>query len=185
MSFALQSDKFLLGACHSGQIAAYEEIFLRYSGRLFNFALKYARDTAIAEELMMDVLFWVWQNREQLDEVQNLAPYLFRAMRNKVFNHLRIAALQTTPLEALVNDITDGSTPEHVISLTELKVQYQESLERLNPKCRNVFLLSREDQMSYAEISAHLNISVKTVEGHISNALKFLRKDLSHYSGAA
>lgn len=182
MTVSQQSDSALLQACSNGNISAYEEIFLRYSDRMYKFALKYTRDPNVAEEIMMDVMLWIWENRERLAGVSNLPSYLFAATRNKVFNQLRKKALETFSLEDVageghLKDFSANSSME----FEELYRHYEKSLERLSPQCKAVFTLSRQEELSYPEISKKLNISVKTVEGHITSALKSLRKSMVQY----
>ncbi|MGQ2983949.1 RNA polymerase sigma-70 factor [Flavobacterium sp.] len=183
MGSSNKTDLFLLQECCEGDVRAYEEIFSRYSGRLYQFSLKYTKDASVSEELMMDVMFWIWQNRERLSDIQNLPSYLFTAIRNKVFNHLRTRALETISLgDASAATIYRGQDPSgDQLEFEDLQKQYEKCLEMLSPQCKTVFMLSRHEELSYAEISQRLSISVKTVEGHVSAALRSLRKNMPRY----
>lgn len=182
------TDEMLLMAIKDGNVQAFDTLFERYAERLHGFALKYVQNPYIAEELMMDVMHWLWQHRESMDNIRQVAPYLFRATRNKVYDHLRKRALPVLSLEDIPDQgrhIADHFLPSQKMELAELEQSYERSLRSLPSQCQKVFVLSREDQLSHAEISSQLNISTKTVEGHISNALKVMRRNLPSSSQIA
>lgn len=175
------TDSNLINAIKGGDVQSFEVLFERYAERLYDFALRYVHDTAVAEELMMDVMYWLWENRQKIDTIQHVSPYLFKAIKNKVFDHLRRNVLKTVPLDSLPengNYIKDNNPHSTPIELLELEDQYHKVLHSLPAQCRKVFEMSRVQELTHAEISSHLNISKKTVEGHITNALKVLRKNL-------
>ncbi|MBK1441498.1 RNA polymerase sigma-70 factor [Parapedobacter sp. ISTM3] len=182
------TDEMLLKAICNNDVRAFEALFERYAERLYNFALRYVQDPAIAEELMMDVMHWVWMRRERLDNIKQAASYLSKAIRNKVFDHLRKTTIDTLPLDALPergNQLVDPTPTNHSLDLAELRESYERTLQSLPAQCKKVFELSRENELSHAEISSILNISVKTVEGHITNALKIMRRNLPSSTGVA
>lgn len=182
------TDNMLIKAMKGGDTQSFEVLFERYAERLHNFAFKYVQHSEVAEELMMDVMFWLWQHREQADDIEQLAPYLFKAIRNKVFDHLRKSALKTVPLEAIPEQwdyATDSNVAHQRLELAELEAHYYRTLSSLPPQCKKVFELSREEELSHAEISTALNISKKTVEGHITNAIKVMRRNLPPSAGVA
>lgn len=176
------TDDMLIKAMREdNDMLSFEILFERYAERLNSFALKYVQRPEVAEELMMDVMLWLWQHREQANEIGQLAPYLFKAIRNKVFDYLRKNALKTVPIESLPdrgNQLIDSDKSHQHLELAELREQYNKTLKSLPPQCKKVFELSREQELSHSEISSMLNISTKTVEGHITNALKVMRRNL-------
>lgn len=182
------TDNMLIAAMQNGCKKSFEVLFERYAERLYDFALKYVHHPEIAEELMMDVMLWLWQHREQAVSIEHVAPYLFRAIRNKVFDHLRKNALKTVPLDT-VPEYAYPTSEENVgqqrLELEELEKHYYQTLSSLPPQCKKVFELSREEERTHAEICSSLNISKKTVEGHITNALKIMRRNLPQATGVA
>ncbi|NGM61583.1 RNA polymerase sigma-70 factor [Sphingobacterium sp. SGG-5] len=175
------TDNILIKRMKEGDTLSFEVLFERYAERLHDFALKYVQHPQVAEELMMDVMLWLWEHRAQADDIEKVAPYLSKAIKNKVFDHLRKAVIKTVPLESLPENgsyIKDNSHAGTTVEIAELEEQYHKTLHSLPTQCKKVFELSRIQELTHAEISSHLNISKKTVEGHITNALKMMRRSL-------
>ncbi|MGQ0539793.1 MAG: RNA polymerase sigma-70 factor [Gemmatimonadaceae bacterium] len=163
-----------------GDERALEIIFRTYYAGLVGFARRYVKSTEIAEELVQDLFFKVWSRRASLGEIDSLKTYLFRAARNTALNHLRRRKLEHDWLERAVSVSAD----EHVVSVSdeategELTEAVRAAVDRLPPRCREVFLLSRDGALTYNEIAKALGISIKTVETQMGRALKALRDSL-------
>ena len=131
-----------------GEIAAFRELFDRYYAPLCRFAEFWLRDRASAEEVVLDVYTHVWQHAAELRITVSVRAYLFRAVRNRALNRLRDDRFSYIPFE---------------------------ELGEVFARCRDIFLKSRNEQLSNAEIAAEMHISVKTVEAQMSKALRRLR----------
>jgi RNA polymerase sigma-70 factor (ECF subfamily) len=174
-----QSDVYLLEECRKNNTRAYDVLFERYSGKLYHYALKYIRNEAQAEEAMMDLMFWLWDKRQQLDPDIQLAPYLFRAMKNAVIKVLTRHQSQTVPLDhAPETGIEDAGHRLHENELTEF---YHEKLNGLSQQRQKVFILSRHDDLSHAEIAREMNLSLFTVKNHIKASLTYFRAELKDH----
>lgn len=181
MAFKDLPDHLLLERCHEGNQIAYNVLFNRYFESIFSYALKFIRDRSIAEELAMDVLFRLWQRRTFIASDTNLPAYLFTSVKNALADHWRKKELTTVTL--LEGEITLQSRPaDYQLNTSELKHLYQLSVETLSPQSREVFKLSREEEMTYPQIAQKMNISINTVKGHMVAALKGMRLKLAHHT---
>ncbi|RFS21709.1 hypothetical protein DVR12_13680 [Chitinophaga silvatica] len=173
------SDVLLLEECRKDNTRAYDVLFDRYSGKLYNYALKYIRDEARAEEAMMDLMFWLWDKRHQLAPDVQLAPYLFRAMKHAIIKVLTRNQSQTVPLDFAGDAAIEDAGNR--LRETELTALYHEKLNALSLQRQKVFRLSRHNNMSHAEIAKEMNLSLFTVKNHIKASLTYFRSELKDY----
>jgi RNA polymerase sigma-70 factor (family 1) len=182
MAFENLPDHLLLNKCQNGDINAYEILFEKYFGVLYDFSLKYIRNTVVAEELVMDLMLNIWLKRSELQIDGELANYLFGAMKNTVFNYLRKKELTTIPIEAAPElNAYQSMSADHGYSSRELEQVYQLKLAQLSPQRKKIFVLSREAEMTYPQIAEKMNISVNTVKSQMLASLKFFRETLKEH----
>ncbi|MEP6765124.1 MAG: RNA polymerase sigma-70 factor [Gemmatimonadaceae bacterium] len=166
-----------------GDEAAFEQIFRTYYSRLVSFACAKLDSQAVAEEMVQEVLLQIWSRREQWIVEQSLAAYLFRAVRNRVLNARRSIRLEVSYAAAASREI-EIETPESCddrLRDAEIGAALAHALALLPERPRQVFVLSRRQGLSYAEIAEVLGIAVKTVEMHMGRALAQLRVSLSEW----
>lgn len=177
------SDIALLQRLQRADEAAYTEIFHRYWEKLYAIAYNRLRSRVAAEDVVQEVLASLWARREELD-IRYLSGYLATATRYAVFRQIS-RLLPDHPLDApdvlpqLVADSAEGH-----LDFCRLQEQLGLEIARLPEKCRLVFLYSRREQYSNKEIAAAMQLSEKTVEAHLTKALKHLRvrlKDVYPY----
>jgi RNA polymerase sigma-70 factor (family 1) len=177
------SDKYLLKQCVNGDDPAFSELFRRYFNKLYLYTLGFTKDSVVAEELVMDVMLNLWLKKGNITVDDSLNPYLFRAMKNTLINYWRKKIIQTTSLNISEEvEVADSRSADHAILTSELNDMYCQHLEALSPQRKIVFELSRHENLTYPEIATRLNLSVKTVEHHMSASLMFLRKKLKAHS---
>ncbi|MGO4292187.1 RNA polymerase sigma-70 factor [Chitinophaga sp. RAB17] len=180
------SDKHLLKQCEKGDDIAFNELFRRYFNKLYQYTLSFTKDSLVAEELVMDVMLNLWLRKGNITVEDSLNPYLFRAMKNTLINYWRKKIIQTTSLHISEEvDVADSRSADHTILTSELDNLYSQHLEALSPQRKKVFELSRHENLTYPEIASRLNLSVRTVEHHMSASLVFLRKKLKPLSDSA
>lgn len=171
-----------------GNESAYKYLYEHHYVVLCHIAENYVKDRFIAETIVGDVIFHIWEIRESLVITENLRKYLICSVRNRCLNYLKAesykkeAALSLfADVELFDNILVDDSHPLGILLEHELEDKIQEVVTRLPKDCQRVFVKSRFENKSYEEISLELNISVNTVKYHIKNALAFLNKHLSEY----
>lgn len=150
-------------------------LFYRFQPMLVAYANRYLRSEEDAREAVQDVFLGVWNNRGHLQMDESLRSYLFTATRNKALNYLEKRKLEAVPLDAAFQQESHDPGVEEQLQAEETKAIIFDEVNRLPERCREVFLLSRNEGLSYREIAERLALSEKTVENQISIALKRLR----------
>lgn len=176
-------DAELVRRIRAGDERALEAVFRAYYAGMASFVQRFVRSPDVAEELVQDIFFKLWSKREQLSDIESFRTYLYRAARNQALNWLRRQKLERRWQEEHGGE-DDAPTPhlaDEEASEQEVAAAVQEAIQRLPPRCREVFLLSRDGGLTYAEIARTLDISVKTVETQMGRALKALRLALQRY----
>ncbi len=168
----------LINKIQRGDSAAFKFLYQKYNSKVYQFTKLYVLSKNDAEEVVQEVFIKLWEQRETLSEIKNIDNYLFILSRNLIFNLSRKKInrdfLKLTIDKALfVENKTDVF--EDII-YSDLKRQIYSLVNKLPKRQRDVFLLSRESCLTNKEIAQRLDISVKTVERHMTEALKTLRE---------
>ena len=164
----------------AGDAQAFEQVFKRHYQHLHNLAGSILKDSQLAEEQVQEVFAKVWERREKLSDNLKLFPYLITSVRNRCFNYLRDKQVEQKYL-----DYTQQQLREQILQYDyedldeELIGKMHSAIDTLPEKCKEVFQMSRFEQMSHKQIAAKLDISTKTIERHITKALKVLRSELA------
>ncbi len=158
----------------------FDNIFNFYYPRLVLFAQKIIGDRVCSEGVVQEVFIRFWMKEIQYNIKYSVKGFLFRSVFNACLDHQKKIKRQRDqllefPFKENVTEFRDPILEE------ELDVAINKAIEELSTQCRKVFLLSRREELTYKEIAEKLNISVKTVETHISRSLKHLRKRLVEY----
>lgn len=135
------------------------------------YALRIVMDVSEAEDIVQNVFVNVWNHIQQGYEPENLKSYLYRAVRNASLKFLFKEEKNTEEDIENAEDVT-----EEAVDTSERDARLWQAVNALPPKCREVFLMSKRDNYSYKEIAEALGISVKTVENHLTKAMKSLRE---------
>ena len=165
--------------------AAFEALVRHYSDRLCAFVYNNTRDAEATKELVQDLFLWIWRHRHEWDVRGGLTTYLYRSARNRAVSYLRHERLGQRWHEEMARtgghefERADPIEPGDDLSATELSAAIARAVGSLPTRCREVFTLNREHNLTYAEIAEALGISVKTVEVHMGRALAALRLQLT------
>ncbi len=138
----------------------------------------YVKSSQIAEELVSDVFFALWENRKQLVEITNFDAYIYRIAKFRVLKYLRDNKTLTVDLDEVPIELFafTETTPEDDYISRELIDALNEAIEQLPTKSKLAFKLVREDGMKYKDAAEHLGISVKTLEAQLTYAMKKIAK---------
>ena len=168
------SDNELLEQLREDKEVALSMIFKKYWQPLFISAFNLLKDKGACEDIIQDIFIKVWDRRYEIEIRTSLKSYLFASMRYEVFRQIKLGNARVDLFECLDQVFKDLSPHEDLVH-KELLAKVDSVIGSLPDKCREVYRLSREEQLSHKEISERLNISPKTVETHITKALKHLR----------
>ena len=158
--------------------AHFEAIFNQWYVPLCRVSFRVVRDKDAAEDLVQDVFVRFWNRREFLPKDLEPKPYLYRAVLNTSFDLLQTQRKFVLPDPEVLLGMEANEHADHPILHHEAQEAVNQGLEELPPACKEVFMLSRYEDMSYKEIAVVLDISIKTVEAQMSKALRVLRKHL-------
>lgn len=163
----------------------FETVYIKYFNVLCLFSMKIVKDSKAAEDIVQDVYMQCWQRWEQLDLSKPIKPYLYRLTYNKSLDYLRLSDnknLQISQNITLVDQIYYSTFTDDDDGANErLNQEVLNSINLLPDRCKEVFLLSRQSNLKNREIADKLNISIKTVEKHISKALSDIRLRLADF----
>ena len=173
------SDNELSALVTSGDHWAYEQLYRRYSRLLFSYAMKKLRDEEQAKDIIQEFFTELWDKRETTVFSTNISGYFFSAINNRILNYF----LRENVKSKFVSYVTDNlpevvANTDHLIRENQLMELIEKEIQALPPKMRVVFELSRKQHLSYKEIADKLEISERTVENQVSNALFRLRTKL-------
>jgi RNA polymerase sigma-70 factor, ECF subfamily len=158
---------------------AFEKLFNLHYGPLRNFCKKLVHIEEVAEELVSEVFFKIWNNRKRIVISSSAKSYLYAAVRNMAFDHLRKEKKSMWVDIKEASAITcDAYDPQQHADFNELQITIDSAVQRLPRQCRLIFQLSRDHGLKYSEIAGSLKLSVKTVETQMGRALKSLRLSL-------
>ena len=181
---SLMNDKelhVLVERMTAGDRDAFNAIFRRFYAPTVRFCFRFVADTDVAAEIVQDLFVKLWVNREKININTNFESYLLRAVRNSALTYINKERSHAESNLRVYSDQSESVDPSEELQSKNLEQSYHEVLASMPEKRREVFLASRFDGLKYAEIAEKLGISVKTVEAHMSAAIKQLRDGLKDF----
>lgn len=176
--YSTPDESLLVKNVSKGNMIAFGSLYKIYSLRLYRFALGYLKSKEEAEELVQEVFTKIWEKRKELKTDCSFKAFLFTIAFNIIRKHFRTRTRLTDYLQHNNNARTDNYTVE-ITAYNSLKQYIDQLVDQLPPRRREIFAKSRFDGLSITEIAAELNISHKTVENQLTEALRFLRTHLN------
>jgi RNA polymerase sigma-70 factor (ECF subfamily) len=179
----ISEEKTIIKKFKEGDAAAFDAIYHMYSKKLFNFACGLLKDPDSAGEMVQEVFVNLWEKRNQVDTAFNFENYIFTITYNSIRKFFRKKSMENKVKDSLLKNSPEviENTDDSII-YNELLELANQTIEKLTPKRKAVYKLSREEGMSIKEIADKLNISTRTAENHLGKALKFLKKELAGIS---
>ncbi|WP_418698892.1 RNA polymerase sigma factor [Bacteroides sp.] len=171
----MNTDKKLLRELQAGDSNAFSSIYWQYSSHIYFFINSMLHNTMAAEDITQNVFLKLWEKHESVDIEQNLEAYLFTIARNFVYKEIE-RQLQSESFVSKAAERKDYATIDSDIESQSFMEYLDRLIDKLPPKQKTIYILSRQKNMSYKEIAEVLSISEKTVENQLHNALKFLKR---------
>ncbi len=159
----------------------FEKLFNDHYSNLCAYANNFLKDVDASEEVVQEILFKLWTNKDSAIITSSIQSYLFRAVRNASLNVLKHVNIREDYKVQHEYERDDELSSEDEMIVSELDQKIREAIDQLPIERKKVFILSRYDGLKYKEIAEKLNISVSTVENQMVKALKFLREELKDY----
>jgi RNA polymerase sigma-70 factor (family 1) len=169
--------------CQCDEELAFRELYRRHVRLLVHTAIRKTGLRTTAEDLVQETFVKFWLGRHKFDIQKNIQAYLNGMLKNNIINYFHQEQKKKTTAFHDDEEVLDNDTSEY-LEFNNLHEFYEQSLLKLPQKCREVFILSRKGY-TLKEISASMEISEKTVEAHISKALKILRVEMKDYIALA
>jgi RNA polymerase sigma-70 factor (family 1) len=174
------ADHELLALLKEGNREAFDAIYTRFSERLYFYLVKAIKDSDEAEDILQEVFYSLWKRRYTLENIESICAYLFSCVRYSGIRYIRNNIKKNHYRESWNHFFCEEDDLfEQQFAAKELSDILYKEIDKLPPKMREVFVLSRKEEFSYKEIAQKLNISDKTVKKQISNALKHLHLKLN------
>ena len=175
------SEAHIIHGIRAGHESTFRDLFADYYRPLSVFAMKYTGDLESAKEIVQDLFVHLYQSRSTLVITSSLKSYLFQAVQNRCLNHIKQDQTRRKHLDQYHAEQEISADMEARIRETELEHRIFKIVESLPPQCKKIFTMSRVKGFSNSEIAEKLQISKRTVETQISNALKTLRTTLKNH----
>lgn len=179
----------LIHSLKSGNNQAYKYIYDHHYVLLCKIAYEFLKDDFLAESIVDDIIFHLWEKRDTLEITTSLRSYLVQAVRNRCINYLNLEREKREVRFSVIdqqNEWINSVFPSDDYPLArllenELEQEIRNAIDRLPEECKIVFKKSRFEEKRYEQIAEELGISVNTVKYHIKNAISRLSADLSKY----
>lgn len=177
------NEKELFLRIAAGDENAFRILFDEYRERLFVFAWQLCHSAAEAEEVVQDIFLRLWQNRDNLINVEFPRKYIYVMTRNRTIDLLTKIARDQRLMREVWNNLSEpDNVTEDILQAAETQKLINEAVDRLPEKKQTIFWLSRRDGLSHQQIAAQMNISVQTVKNSLTEILKQIKSFLAEHS---
>ncbi|KKB53011.1 RNA polymerase sigma-70 factor [Parabacteroides sp. HGS0025] len=163
--------------------AAFSELYIRNKDKLYYFCLNLLKSKEDANDIVQEIFTRIWESRNFINPDLSFSSFLYTIARNRILNYFR-----SVDIDLKVKSILAQRDPveEDIIESNLIYTEYQKilkgAIEALPPQRKKIFNMSREDNMTHKEIAAQLGISVNTVQEHISESLRFIKKHFNKHT---
>ncbi len=181
------NDLLVLKKIKNGDIKAFESLFRHYYSPLCLYAVSITGRLEIAEEIVQDLFYLFWKDREKLQLFHSIKSYLYGATRNRSLQYCEHQEVKQRYRETVLSRTNDQkpSNPHDHLEYQELEDLINRTLNTLPQRRLRIFKMHRFEGKKYAEIASELSLSVKTVEAEMTKALQILRKEIENYTRIA
>ena len=153
----------------------FEALYITYFEKLCVYSLNYISDKDAIQDLVQDVFIALWTNRKKIVITTSLNSYLYKMVYYKIMDVHRSTKKKNAPLSSFHKDALDFVIESDEDYITERLKKLENCIEELPEKCKKVFIAKKFTNLKIEQITKQLNISKKTIEGHVTKAFKFIR----------
>jgi len=179
----LNSDERLMQEIKADNMFAFDMLYKKYSKRLYKFAYYILKSPEESENIVQDVFLSLWENRNKVEKDSSVKYYVFTIAYNSAISIIRKKARESQFIEYLKSLQDLNQEPVNIeLEYHELTEKLEDIINHLPDGQKSVYLLHKVEGLKYSEIAERLNISVNTIENHMSRAFKTIRKKLGNYS---
>lgn len=173
------NNRILIESLVEGEEQAYIFLLDKFHKQLYAYALTLIQDQAMAQDIVQNVFFKTWKNRKKLNPEYTIQSFLYKCVYNEFINTYQKNKASMLLHQKYVQSAQEIADNINDNELDRLIDSVNREINNLPPKCQSIFLLSKKEGLTNYEISEYLNISVKTVEAHITKAFSILKGKLS------
>ncbi|WP_303317208.1 RNA polymerase sigma-70 factor [Flavivirga abyssicola] len=172
------NNKYLSARLKLGDEKAYDFLMDVYYKKLCSYARSLTNDKEKAEDIVQNVMVNIWNSRKKIEYNVSINSYLYKSVYNEFLSEFRKNA-KVIYLEKKYLEAIDLVMEDNDLDIDVLMNVVNKEIDKLPSKCKEVFVLNKRQGLTHTEISEHLNISIKTIEGHMTRAFKILNEKLS------
>ena len=183
-------DEYMYKAIRKGDVKAFERFYKKYQPRLFVYGIGILNDEDTTKDLVQEAFITFWQNTDHILTDYSVTAYLFKIFHSKCIKHLRMMAIETnfshlSELKMQEIEISYYNPDNNImgsIFMHDVEKLYEKAISKLPEKCKEIFILSNQDELRSSEIAIKLGISVRTVENQIYKAIHIVRAEMKEYA---
>lgn len=174
-------EKKLLLELSQGSELAFTNMYNQYKNIVYSTAFRITKSKILSEEAVQDIFLKIWQNRENLSEIDSFENYIYIISRNHLFNSIKKIARETSLITEINQKETGFMDTDSNIKDEQYTTILNQIVEQLPPQQQKVYKMAKWDGLSHQKIGEDLGISTETVKKHMAQALKFIRLKISPY----
>ncbi|MDR2775360.1 MAG: RNA polymerase sigma-70 factor [Tannerella sp.] len=174
------NDILIFGKIKEGDIKTFEKVFRQYYMPLCIYSSGITGRKEISEEVVQDVFYNIWKERENIRILRSVKNYLYGAVRNQSLRYLEMLSVHERYVENIYHEVQEASepSPQEYLEYKELEQLINITLNKLPERRMQIFKMHRMEGKKYKEIAERFSISVKTVEAEMTKAYKTLRREI-------
>jgi RNA polymerase sigma-70 factor (family 1) len=176
-------DSKLISGLKKDNHDSFQQLFEYYSVPLYKFAIGYLKSKEFTEDLVQEVFLKIWDNRENLKTNTSFQSYLFTIALNSVRKHFNHLSKQTEFKHQILTDLSENQYDlDKNLDYESLLDKLDEFISQMPEKRREVFIKKKFEEKSLKEIAEELSVTTKTVEYHITEAMKYLKNEFEKFN---
>lgn len=180
MEIVFKNDLEFIKSLKKGDEKAYDFLINSYHHKLCTYAYSLIKDNDLSEDIVQNVFIKLWKKRLSLKDDFSVKKYLYKSVYNEFIDQYRKRKALTSLEKKYIDTLNFIVEEEEENRLNKLAKIVKKEIENLPPKCKQTFLLSKQEGLTNIEIAEYLNVSVKSVEAHITKAFSLLREKLGY-----